>query len=293
MDVDLDQHEARLLRDGYTIIDNFLTAPQLELARQALRPHLGSYLGRNSFEGLETERVYTLVARGKVFEDATDDQRLMAILDRFLQPGYLLTASQAICIHPGEKAQPIHFDDGFYGLARPRPAVSLSLICAVDAFTHDNGATDIIPGSHLWSSEQLADLVGSDGVGDAPPDDIEQLLQPVILPAGSAIVFQGTLLHRGGANRSTASRLAFTNQYCEPWARTQENFYLGIPREWVARMSPRLHSLLGYNIWPPFMGQVTATHPLKSLVPGWNHPVVDQSAEASSGQARAVPRSGE
>ncbi|BCW88605.1 hypothetical protein sos41_17460 [Alphaproteobacteria bacterium SO-S41] len=276
MSFDFDAHEARLRRDGFTIIDDFMSAPQLDAARAALAPHLGLHTGRNSFEGLETERVYTLVARGKVFEDATADPRLLGLLDRFLQPGYLLTASQAICIYPGEKAQPLHFDDGFYRMARPRPAISLSIICAVDAFTDDNGATDIVAGSHDWSSEQVSAFLNPYGIGGAPDGEIAALLTPAVMPAGAAIVFQGTLLHRGGANRSTAPRLAFTNQYCEPWARTQENFYLGVPRAWAARMSPELQSLLGYNIWPPFMGQVTASHPLKSLEPGWIPPVVAQ-----------------
>ena len=261
---DLEAHVERLTRDGYTIIPDFADADQLAQARAALAPHMGTHHGRNDFEGLQTERVYTLVARGKVFEDLTAEPRLLALLDRVLQPGYLLTASQAICIHPGEKAQAVHFDDGFYRQPRPRPAISLSIIGAIDAFTDTNGATDIIPGSHTWSS---ADLLLLD------PQEVEARLVPVIMPAGGAIVFQGTLLHRGGANRSAASRLAFTNQYCEPWARTQENFYLGVPRERVKAMSSRLQDLLGYNIWPPFMGQVTGSHPLKSLDDDWVAPV--------------------
>ena len=78
-------------------------------------------------------------------------------------------------------------------------------------------------------------------------------------------MFQGTLLHRGGANRSDAPRLAFSNQYCEPWARTQENYFLGMPPELVRELSPRLQSLLGYAVMPPFMGHVTASHPTKVL----------------------------
>jgi ectoine hydroxylase-related dioxygenase (phytanoyl-CoA dioxygenase family) len=266
MTFDVRAHEERLRRDGYTVIEDFLTPAQVAEAKAALAPYLGSHLGRNPFEGHETERVYTLVARGKVFEDATEDARVLALLDRFLQPGYLLTASQAICIYPGEKAQTVHFDDGFYRQRRPRPAISFTLICAVDDFTAENGATDFIPGSHLWGEPDPA-RTGA---------DVEAALRPAIMPAGAAIIFQGTLIHRGGANRSAAPRLAFTNQYCEPWARTQENFYLGIPRDWVARMSPRLQSLLGYEIWPPFMGQVTASHPRKALEEGWMPPVVAQ-----------------
>ena len=43
----------------------------------------------------------------------------------------------------------LHTDDGFYKLPRPRPAISYTLIAAVDDFTRANGCTEVIPGSHL------------------------------------------------------------------------------------------------------------------------------------------------
>lgn len=264
---DVEAHTERLRRQGYSIIPDFLSPESLRAVREGLAPFLGSHSGRNNFEGYRTERVYTLVARGRIFEELACDARVLALLDRFLQPGYLLTASKAICIHPGETPQPLHCDDSFYPIPRPRPAISLSTIVAVDAFTADNGGTEIIPGSHGWSDAQAAGMYyaqGSDPDTPAPPD-LERQLQPLVMPAGACVVFQGTLLHRGGANRSTAPRLAFSNQYCEPWARTQENFFLGIPPQLVRGMAPRLQQLLGYGIWGPFMGHVTASHPAKTL----------------------------
>lgn len=263
---DADAHARRIGEQGYTVIGDFLDPGTVAAVREGLAPYLGSHQGRNDFEGFRTERVYTLVARSRVFEGLTEEPRLMALLERFLQPGFLLTASQAICIHPGETAQDIHVDDGFYRLPRPRPAVSYTVIVAVDDFTAENGGTEIIPGSHMWTQAEI----------DERRDELEGRLTPMVIPSGAAVVFAGTLLHRGGANRSPRPRLAFTNQYCEPWARTQENFYLGIPREQVAAMSPRLKQLLGYEVWPPFMGQVTASHPAKALEPGWVPPVVQQ-----------------
>lgn len=276
---DADAHARRIETEGYTVIEDFLDAPTVTAVREGLAPHLGSHHGRNDFEGFRTERVYTLVARGKVFEDVTEEPRLMALLERFLQPGFLLTASQAICIHPGETAQDIHVDDGFYRLPRPRPAVSYTAIVAVDDFTAENGGTEIIPGSHLWAQADI----------EARRGELEGLLTPMVIPSGAAVVFAGTLLHRGGANRSARPRLAFTNQYCEPWARTQENFYLGIPREQVAAMSPRLKQLLGYDVWPPFMGQVTASHPAKALEPGWVPPVVQQRPRQAQNGTTSPP----
>ena len=264
-------HIARLTNDGFTVVPDLLDEAIIARVRDALAAHLGSHRGRNAFEGLATERVYTLVARGTVFEAVTEDARVLALMGAFLQPNFLLTASQAICIYPGEAAQSLHCDDSFYPIPRPRPAISLTLICAVDPFTAQNGATMIIPGSHRWSDAEVAEMRQAIAGGRASPADFGA--RPCEMPAGAALVMQGTLVHGGGANRSPAPRLAFTNQYCEPWARTQENFFLAIPREQVRGFSPALQRLLGYEIQGSFMGQVTASHPLKSLQDDYTPPV--------------------
>jgi ectoine hydroxylase-related dioxygenase (phytanoyl-CoA dioxygenase family) len=97
------------------------------------------------------------------------------------------------------------------------------------------------------------------------------------MPAGGCVVFSGTLVHRGGANRSAAPRLAFSNQYCQPWARQQENFLQGVPVDVARQMPERLQQMLGYSIYPPFMGQLTASHPAKALEPGFQNRVESQA----------------
>ena len=277
----LDAHVRQLDQQGYSIIADFLSPEVLRAVREGLAPYLGQHQGRNDFEGYKTERVYTLVARGAVFERIAEDARVMALCSHYLQPGFLLTASQSIRIHPGETPQPLHYDDTFYTIPRPRPPVSISTIVAVDAFTAENGGTEIIPGSHRWDDEAVGGAYRGALAGKPMPKELERQLVPVVMPPGACVVFLGTLVHRGGANRSAASRLAFSNQYCQPWARTQENFFLGVPRERAQKMSPRLQELLGYNIWPPFMGHVTASHPTKTLRDGYINAVTGNRADDS------------
>lgn len=259
---------------GWTIMENFLDAERLAAFRAGIEPLLGAYRGRNAFEGFTTERVYTLVGRGPVFEDIACDPRLMAVLSAFLAPNFLISASHAICIYPGEARQSLHTDDAFYRVPRPRPAIGVSVIGAIDAFTAENGGTLMMPGSHLWSSEQVERLDGRTPASPPPPEAV-----PLEMPAGAIAVFPGTLVHGAGANRSDQPRLAFTNQYCQPWVRTQENFYLSVPRERVRPMAPALQSLLGYSITPPFLGMVTASHPAKTLDEDWVAPIVSQSRD--------------
>ncbi|MBW2448176.1 MAG: phytanoyl-CoA dioxygenase family protein [Deltaproteobacteria bacterium] len=216
---------------GYVILEGVLDSSEVETLRDALRPYLGAVPpGRNVFEGESSKRVYSLVGRGRPFERTAEHRTVLALVDRLLDPGYLLTASQAICLQPGETPQPVHFDDSFYPLPRPRKAISVSTIWAVDDFTAQNGGTEVIPGSHRWSDAQVADTYRGD---PNLPDDpaLEAAFVPVEMLAGSCAVFAGTLLHRGGANRSPGTRSAFSHQYCEPWARQQENYLLSVPAE--------------------------------------------------------------
>jgi ectoine hydroxylase-related dioxygenase (phytanoyl-CoA dioxygenase family) len=273
---DLDLHVAALNKDGYTIIPDFLTPDDLAEVRRVLAFYLGAFSGRNNFEGYRTERVYTVVARGRIFWRIALDPRVMALCERYLLPNFLLTASQAIQISPGETPQPFHADDLFYTLPRPRPMVSLSTIVAVDPFTAENGGTQIVPGSHLWDDAQLGEL----RLDMETPEDrarLEALARPVIMPPGACVVFAGTLLHRGGANLAVQPRCAFSMQYCQPWARQQENFVLAVPVEVARAMPRRLQELLGYSIHPPFMGQLSAGHPLKALEEGYENRLLSQA----------------
>jgi len=67
------------------------------------------------------------------------------------------------------------------------------------------------------------------------------------------------------ARENSGPRLAVTCQYCEPWVRTQENYFLSVSRETVATLSEDMKRLVGYSIHPPFMGMVNGMHPKRLL----------------------------
>ncbi|HEY1075430.1 MAG TPA: phytanoyl-CoA dioxygenase family protein [Fontimonas sp.] len=268
-------HEALLAKlndDGYLIFPSLLAPAFVERIRAALAPHLRSlHLGRNDFEGFRTERVYALLAKSPVFAELVSHPLVMDLCEAVLGPGFLLSACLAINLHPGETPQALHFDDGFYTVPRPRPSYSLSTFWAIDPFTADNGATEIIPRSHRWGDERphensVKSVVGIlDEVGRQTPEEHHPALQPAIMPSGSLMVCLGTLWHRGGGNRSAQPRLGITPQYSIAWARQQENMTLAVPPQIAAAYSPRVQALLGYSIHPPFMGHVNGLHPARTL----------------------------
>lgn len=247
----VDADLAVVQRQGYVVLPDLLSGGELDEIRSAVTPLLDKR-GRNNFEGELTQRVYSVLNKTRACDRIVDHPRVLALLDRLFLPNYLLSMLQVINILPGESAQMLHTDDGFYPIPRPRPPLGAATIWAIDEFTADNGATDIIPGSHSW--------------GDRLPAGEER--QPVVMPAGSCVFFVGTLWHGGGANRSNAARLALTAQYCEPWLRPQEAFTLSAGRDTVRAVSEDIRRMLGYSIHPPFIGQVDGMHPKRLLEPG-------------------------
>ena len=68
-----------------------------------------------------------------------------------------------------------------------------------------------------------------------------------------------------GIENISVTRFAVTHQYCEAYIRQQENYLLELSKDTVHRLSPELKALVGYSIYPPFIGMVNGTHPLRLL----------------------------
>ena len=237
--------------------------------RAALAPHLARDLkGRNDFEGERTNRVYALMAKSPVFAELAIHPLALAFAEAELGQSCLLSALLAINLHPGETVQPWHIDDSGAKMPRPRPALGVSAFWAIDDTTEQNGATEIIPGSHLWDGEIIQGAAtpsdfASKGADRADGDRADAV--KLVMPSGSLAITKGTLWHRGGANRSDRPRLIITPQYCAGWVRQLENMALAVPAEIAEKLPERTRELIGYSIHPPFMGHVDGRHPAKLL----------------------------
>src|ERR1700733_237338 len=241
----------RLVDDGYVVVSGLLTAAEVRSAAADLRRVLEAVpQGRNAFEGRSTQRIYALFAKTRTFDQAAIHPLVLEVLDQVLGH-YQLSAPVGISIGPGEQAQILHRDDAVYPLPQPGPPVVVNTMWPLDEFTSDNGATRFISGSHRWAP----------GRQPAPDDEVET----ATLAPGSAMFYLGSLWHGGGANRTDRPRLGVILEYAAAWLRPKENQCLAVPRSVVRTLPPRLQELLGYNIYPPFLGYVDGGHPRKVL----------------------------
>ena len=259
-------------REGFLLFESVLEPTVLDEIRVALAPYLAADIsGRNDFEGLKTNRVYAMLAKGRIFADLACHPLALAFAEADLGKECLLSACLAINIHSGETVQPWHYDDSHYRLPRPRASLGVSAFWAIDETTKLNGATEIIPGSHVWPEQNLPGgntlaTFGDKRVRDinddpgARPDSVQVTMKP-----GSLMLAKGTLWHRGGANRSDKTRMIITPQYCPGWTRQLENMALAVPPAIAVTLPERAQQLIGYSIHPPFMGYVDGMHPGRVL----------------------------
>jgi ectoine hydroxylase-related dioxygenase (phytanoyl-CoA dioxygenase family) len=221
--------------------------------KDELAPHREKNpLGRNDFEGFVTKRIYAIFAKVRGFDELATDPLLLGVLDRVLGH-YQLSGPVGIDIGPDETPQGLHRDDVVYPIPWPHQQVVLNTMWALDDFTTDNGATVIVPGSHRTSP------------ADKPPDTDAVT---ATMPAGSVMFYVGTVWHGGGANHTDQRRLGVILEYAAAWLRAQENHVTAVPVDVVRTLEPRLQELLGYNIFPPFLGYVDGRHPRRALAGG-------------------------
>lgn len=248
---------ARLVAaDGYAIVTGVLDAAACEAlvaeVDRVEREHAVGF-GESEFEGFHTRRIFNLIARGPRFRELVVDERILELVEGILGEGILLSGTTSMHIGPGETAQLLHADDGMITLPRPHPATMVTTLWALSEFTKDNGATRLVPGSHL---EPERAPKGEDG------------LAPIVaeMPAGSVLVLHASTWHGGGANTTAdVERYGLSIQYVAGWCRQQQNLMLGTPRDVVATYPRRLQELIGYSMYRNVMGHVDRQHPLSLL----------------------------
>ncbi len=249
-----DEHAENIRRDGYSIVENAIEPgliDELTEHLERLERELSIVPADNLFEGSKTVRIYNLLVHGPAFERIPVHRNILPIVERVLDRGCLISSLSSIAICADEIPQPIHADDQLIPIPKPHVATVCNSMWAITDFTEANGATRIVPGSHL--SDHSPEYGKSyDSIAAE-------------MPKGSVMVYHGSLWHGGGRNTTTDRRVGIAMNYCAGYIRQQENQQLGIPRQIAARFEPRLQELVGYGIYNGLIGHIDKTHPKELL----------------------------
>ncbi|MBL8558739.1 MAG: phytanoyl-CoA dioxygenase family protein [Hyphomonadaceae bacterium] len=245
---------AALGRDGFVILDALIDPQDVARLDDELAPWLAATprcVG--DFYGWRTTRVGGLLDKAPSAHALVLHPVIVAIADALLAPAcdcIQLNLTQAVQVHPGERAQAPHRDEEMWPCPKGETPWLLNVMWAVSDFTEANGATRLWPGSHRGALDREVDPHTS--VAGA-------------MARGSALLFIGALTHGAGANRSAHPRTGVIVSYCLGWLKQYENQFLAYPPS-VARSFPEeLQRLIGYRMHRPNLGGWEGQDPIAAL----------------------------
>jgi hypothetical protein len=236
-------------RDGGLIVENFVKPELLARLQAEVAPLITKHPPGSTTEGMwtefhgeQTKRVTGLPAHSPAWVELLCDERYGAMGDRYLGANdYWLNTGQLICIGPGETPQMMHRDELNWPHAMRNEEITVTAIFALTDFTEANGATVIAPGSNHWPGV----------LPETPPGTTCQ----ATMPAGSALLYSGKVIHGGGANSTDDSwRVGLHAGFCCGWLRAEENFQLTVPLEIARSLPDRARYLLGFRSYDPEFG---------------------------------------
>jgi len=232
----------RLLKDGYAVVSQALR-PELitALASDLARSFQATPFCQGRFYGGRTKRFGGLLKRSAVAEALVMHPQILDVAAAVLGlhcDRFQLNLTQALALYPGQGSQPPHRDEDMWGGPKGGMEYLLNVMWPLTPFRQANGATLVYPGSQN----------GRGARGPlSPPVAVE--MEP-----GDALLFLGSTLHGGGANRTETVRQGVIVSYALGWLKPFENQWLVYPPAVARTFSPELAAMVGYRQHRPNLG---------------------------------------
>ena len=199
------------------------------------------------------QRLGHLLNKGAVFRELLTHPLAEAAARQIIGERYLLSSLSAMIMSKGGTAQVLHSDQQFAPFPTPVALVCNIVWMLVD-FTAENGATRLVPGTHLSPPPIIRMQTDAQGVRSLVQPDVEPVIAEA--PAGSALVFDGRIWHGAGANTTQTPRPAIFSYYCQPYVRQQENMPMSLNDDIYQALSEREKSLIGFEAHNRGMGRI-------------------------------------
>ena len=210
------------------------------------------------------QRLWMLINKGQCFRDMVEHPLIDELIGHVLGNRFILSTLSANIAKPGGQRMGLHTDQWWMpqpvmpgsdhirpsdisripcgealspnpqlGIA---PAVVANAMWMLSDFTAENGATEVVPGTHLSGAQPK-------------PNEKTNGIEQLVAPAGSLAIFEGRLWHGTGAHTAGEDRLGVLTTFCAPQFRQQENQVLGLDRNLWPSMTDKLKERLGFKPW--------------------------------------------
>jgi ectoine hydroxylase-related dioxygenase (phytanoyl-CoA dioxygenase family) len=237
------QARDRVTEQGYVVIPDALAPARLEQVRDRVREQAAAEAaaGVAFFDsGGANQRVWCLLNKGDIFRELLRHPVITELLAVLLGESLLLSSLAANIAGPGGRPMGLHSDQKYVPLPQPPYPLVATAIWMLDDFTEANGATRVVPRSHVWSCDPHAQLRPATVAATGP--------------AGGVLVFDGRLWHGTGANRTDSPRHGIVMHFCRPFIRQQDNFSLSLAPDVLRELTPEERALLGFRVWKTLGG---------------------------------------
>lgn len=241
---------AALRSDGACIVDNLVSNAFMDRVTEEMDPYIDlTPLGRDDFTGKKTRRTGSMIARSPAARELVMNPLVLATAGKVLEKAtvFQLHLTQIISVFPGETVQPLHRDElawDFFHFPTDYD-VQCNTIWAQTEFTKENGATRVVPGSHLLPPDSTA----AQAEELAPVEQAE-------MERGSCLFYTGKVYHSAAPNNSDSVRQGINITYCVGWVRQEENQFLSTPLEVAKTLDADLLKLMGYQLGGLAVGYV-------------------------------------
>lgn len=218
--------------NGYVVFDRVLPASFVQELHEAYMEVYDEYL--QDPDPTFSKNHYRVFLP---FRPPFNDEQVVAhplvvpVLEALLGEDFVCRYFASNTCAPGSEYQAAHSDIFPLFPNRPDfkpPAYDIVLNIPLVDTTEENGPIDMWPGGSHFNT--------------VPRDQLEKLAaaippQPAIMPAGSLMIRDGRMWHRGTRNRSNAPRPNIALVYYRSWINVNDR--IGIPHEQYDRLSER------------------------------------------------------
>lgn len=233
-----DAEKAQLDQEGYLPLLGLLSASQVEALRarqEALLAAEGDRAGMEVHQEAGTDRLSDLINKGTVYHIVLTHPRLLAGIAHVLKGDLKLSSLNSRAALPGQGLQGLHADWG--RLETPGDYQVCNSVWMLDDFTPDNGATRVVPGSHLTGKTPGDEMANP---SDTHPNEL--LVQG---KAGDVVIFNAHVWHGGTVNRTERPRRAMHGYFTRRHQTQQLDQQKHLRRATWEQLSPAARVVLG------------------------------------------------
>ena len=239
------KNKKKFLKDGFVILENFISPSKANKLKQKVyeiynwERKIGKEYKYVYDKTNKTKRVWNLVNKSSLFRNLIQNKEINLFMDwifdrKTKHQKYYLSSFQASILQPGSSRQKLHIDTQ---VPEPLPKwpIKANSIWMLDDFTKENGATEVIPGSHKFYFKPKF-------------KDRNRKVKLCTGKKGTVIITHGALWHNAGSNKTDKDRMCLFGSFAASYAKeisNEEDHSIVIDKFTLKRSSPFLKKILG------------------------------------------------